>query len=275
MGPRVSYVLAWVAVSAGLVGCARAETAADRHVSEMREAIARMQVDRDRTDQRLGALEVALAEERSRREAAEARPRPPAPPPRVVQLGGDGEPEGEDPNDPSARPEIKLVGSGAPRPVRGKGGRLDATILDDAPDGPRPSALDPQAKRAYDDALALVNSKKYDRALEALAAFLVRWPDHPNAENAMYWRGEVYYAQGEYLRAAEQFDAVLARFGGVNKGPDALLKLGMVHDRLGAPERARGYWNRLRSEYPRSEAARRIPEGAPAGSGPKGPKESR
>lgn len=118
--------------------------------------------------------------------------------------------------------------------------------------------LDPEAKRAYEAALAQVQGKQYDRGLEGLSAFLAKWPDHPYAENAMYWRGEAYFARGEYLRAAEQFEAVLSRFNG-NKAPDALLKIGMCHERLGAGERAKEYWERLRREHPRSEAVKRIP----------------
>src|SRR4029079_18735642 len=97
-------------------------------------------------------------------------------------------------------------------------------------DGPRSSALDPEAKKAYETALAQVQGKQYDRGLEGLNAFLVRWPDHPYAENAMYWRGEAYFAQGEYLRAAEQFEAVLARFAAGKKEADALFKHGMCHE---------------------------------------------
>ena len=58
---------------------------------------------------------------------------------------------------------------------------------------------------------------------------------------------------------AEQFESVLARPGSGNKAPDALLKLGMCHDRLGASQRAREYWDRLKNDYPRSDAAKRIP----------------
>ena len=118
---------------------------------------------------------------------------------------------------------------------------------------------------------------QWSRALEALAGFMVRWPDHPYVENALYWRGEVYFARGEHLRAAEQFEAVLARFGGGNKAPDALLKIGMCHDRLGSADRAKEYWERLRRDYPRSDAVMKIPQSTTDESRGRGvgPKESR
>jgi TolA-binding protein len=48
----------------------------------------------------------------------------------------------------------------------------------------------------------------------------------------------------------------------------------MCHDRLGASQRAREYWDRLKNEYPRSDAAKRIPAAGREAS-PKGPKENR
>ena len=247
----------------------------------MREAITKVQADQDRDNARLGLVDVPGDEKVTR-----APRRSPPPPPRTVQLGAaESAVESDAPNDPNARPEIRLQGSGmgSPRPVRGKtrdraGDDIRVVPADDGGgDGtPKPSIMDPEAKRSYDNALSLVSSKQYDRALEALAGFLVRWPDHPYAENALYWRGEVYFARGEHLRAAEQFEAVLARFGGGNKAPDALLKIGMCHDRLGSSERAREYWDRLRREHPRSDAAKKIPqsEGDSRNRGV-GPKESR
>lgn len=249
---------------AGLAACSRAETAADRHVAEMNDTIRGIQADRDKNP-KLGRIEPE-GEKGSLAGAPPAAP-PPASAktavvaPRVVQLGADDSSESDDPNDPGARPEIRLVGPAGAAGSQSRASRR-SSMRDSREGGEtgRPSILDPDARRAYDAALALVNEKKHDRALEALNAFLVRWPDHPYAENAMYWRGEIYFAQAEYLRAAEQFEAVVARFGGGRKAPDALLKTGMCHDRLGAPARAEEYWARLRRDFPQSDAARKIPK---------------
>lgn len=253
----------------GLSGCARAETAADRHMAELSDAITSIQRDQDKGS-KVGKLEAedkgALVPVPSSAPPASAKTMIAAP--RVVQLGGEDTGENDDPNDPTARPEIRVVGT--PGSGGGRSSRRSNIRLDDYGSGSsgeasssssagRPSALDPEARRAYDAAIALVNAKQNDRALEALNAFLVRWPDHPYAENAMYWRGEIYFAQADYLRAAEQFEAVVARFGGGRKAPDALLKIGMCHDRLGAPARANEYWTRLKRDFPQSDAARKIP----------------
>jgi tol-pal system protein YbgF len=286
-----SFCVASVALAA-LAGCGRPETAADHQFAEMREQVSRMEAENDKRDQRLGAVEDAIDDEKSTRaEKPGSMPAPQAA--RVVQLGGPSDSDAADPNDPAARPDIRVTGVPGAAPMRPRSGKSGgrARVEESDPgvrtDAPRSSALDPDAKSAYETALAQVQAKQYDRGLEGLNAFLVRWPDHPYVENALYWRGEAYFAQGEYLRAAEQFESVLARPGSGNKAPDALLKLGMCHDRLGASQRAREYWDRLKNDFPRSDAAKRIPAagrkssgtstGAREDSSPdrKGPKENR
>jgi len=75
----------------------------------------------------------------------------------------------------------------------------------------------------------------------------------------MYWRGECYFAKGDYLHASEQFEGTVTRFPAGNKAPDALLKLGMSHQKLGNPAKAKECFDRLAHAYPQSEAARHIP----------------
>ncbi|MBX3226309.1 MAG: tol-pal system protein YbgF [Labilithrix sp.] len=250
--------LSFVLLGAAIAGCAH-EAAADRQLHEMKETIGKVQVEQDRENR-------AFMEEPA--PVASARPAaaktPALPPPRTVQLD-DGADDGAsaDPDDPTARPEIKLQGSGggAVRPAR-------RATESPRSDGPR--AFDPEAKRMYEDGIHLVQAKSFDRALDVLSTFLSRWPDHPYVENALYWKGECLYARGEYLRAAEQFEAVVTRYGAGKKGADALLKLGMCHDRLGASDRAREYWDRLRRDFPHSDVTKKIPAGETnRGSGPK------
>ena len=139
--------------------------------------------------------------------------------------------------------------------------------------GARADAYDEDAKHSYDAALSLVTAKHYPEARDALAGFLVKWPDHPMADNAMYWRGECYFAQGEYTNAAKEFEGLLARFPAGNKAPDALLKLGLSQRHLGNNDAARQHFDRLRREFPGSAAAHHIPAGAESvrGSQPSAP----
>lgn len=274
MRSRVSPVLGFAlcaalsAASVILGGCGRPESVADRQFAEMREQVTKLEAETDKLDRSMGPLEAVGADDKLPISQTPGAGAAPSPPTRIVQLGGPSESDPDDPNDPAARPDIKLTGVAGASPSRPRSGksngrvRIEDTETTDArPEPVRSSALDPDAKKAYETALSQVQARQYDKGLEGLNAFLVRWPDHPYAENAMYWRGEAYFAQGEYLRAAEQFDAVVARFNG-SKAADALLKLGMCHDRLGSSQRAREYWDKLKREFPRSDAAKKIPPAA-------------
>jgi tol-pal system protein YbgF len=247
-------------------------SAEERQLADLREDINRIQSDRDKLDQRLASIEVKEADQKDAKPGA-------VPPQRIIRMNPDGteqaqtdpgETAGADPDDGSPRPVIHVQGAGGR--MGGKAGPdiVQETLPDEdsrigaagppiTQGGPRPAALDPDAKRSYDAALGLVNSKQYQAALEAFAAFLVRWPDHPYADNATYWRGECYFAQGEYARAAEQFEGVIARFPLGNKVPDSWLKLGIAQQKLGNQTRARAAFDKLAHDYPKSDAARRIP----------------
>ena len=280
-------------------GCAHSESAEERQMAQMREEITRVQADRDRFEQRANALELQAADAHHPLRIAPsglariAAPRDSVPTPklRVIRLSPDGSeetstsaetagdgggtPSAEDPDDNAPRPAIRIRGVAGPGGARGRASDehieqtlpdeptvtgTTPTLRDNGPPVTKSSALDPEAQRAYDQALSLVNTHQYSQALDAFAAFLVKYPDHPNADNATFWRGECYFAQQDYLRAAEQFEGVIARFPLGNKVPDALLKLGMTQQKLGNAQKANGYYDKLLREYPRSEAAHRIPE---------------
>ncbi len=287
-----------LAVATLAFGCGH-QTAQERQLADLQDEVTRIQESRDKEDQRITALEIDAADSK---DDAKRPTRPPqVPPQRTVAIGEDGSEttqasgetaaaiDGDDPSDTTPRPSIRVVGT--PGRVRGKGGRgggndvIEESVPDEAPNGgtagppirsnaPAASALDANARSAYDAALALVNSRQYDKALDALSAFLVRWPDHPNADNAMYWRGECYFAKGDYMRAVQEFEGTIARFPMGNKVPDALLKLGISYQKLGNAAKAKTYFDRLLRDFPRSEAARRIPAGAGPSPPKAGPQES-
>jgi tol-pal system protein YbgF len=250
-----------------LSGCGRGESAEERSMAQLREELGRVQQTSDRMEERLAVLEIQAAEGRQKKPPPSAPP----PPPRVVQVGP-AEPRvpvADDPEDTAPRPTIRVTGSG--QGAKGRPGPpiIEQTIPDEAVgpslggSGHKPSALDPRARKEYEDALALARDKQYDKGLEALGAFLLRWPDHPYAENATYWRGECYFAKGELPQAVEQFEGVVARWPLGNKVPDAMLKLGLSYQKLQSKEKARAWFDRLRRDFPKSEAAGRIPQENP------------
>jgi len=215
---QILLVLAAAVPLALLSGCAHSAPAEEKEMGKMREELTRIQTEHDSLDKRVDALELHTGA------AASDEPNPLGPPAnsnvassdatnaptprlRVVHLdsgGNAGDPEpSPDPNANDTRPVLQVFGTSSPRDTHvARPAASDTRGRDSGA-----AAFDPAAKTAYDHALALAMSKKYDEALDAFAAFLVKWPDHPNADNATYWRGECYFAKGDYAHAAEQLEA--------------------------------------------------------------------
>jgi tol-pal system protein YbgF len=125
---------------------------------------------------------------------------------------------------------------------------------------PTPSVTSKPAPKAggnpeqeYAAALATFRSREHGQAVLDFIDFMAKYPKHPLAGNAQYWIGEAYWAQRDYRQALAEFEKVFEH--GPGKTPDALLKIGLCHLRLSDLPRAQQAWQRVVSEYPKSESA--------------------
>ena len=64
-----------------------------------------------------------------------------------------------------------------------------------------------QEKLYYDAAFDLIKAKDFDKASQAFAAFLRKYPDSQYAGNAQYWLGEVNLAKGDLQGAGQALPA--------------------------------------------------------------------
>jgi tol-pal system protein YbgF len=131
------------------------------------------------------------------------------------------------------------------------------------PVAPLPASLGlgraPEATTASDpylSAIDLVRRRDFAAALAALGAFLRDYPADERVARAQFWRGEVLFAQKQYAQALSAFETALSREPRGEKAPDSLLKIGLCHKRLGAPDRARAAMDKLKLQFPQSNAAR-------------------
>lgn len=108
----------------------------------------------------------------------------------------------------------------------------------------------------YQSAFALIRSKQFDKAKNALQEQLKIYPEGRYADNAHYWLGEVDMAQGHYDAAKVSFQIILNEFPKSPKVPDASYKLGRVYDLLGNQKEAKRLLELVIQEYPDSSAAR-------------------
>ena len=104
----------------------------------------------------------------------------------------------------------------------------------------------------YESALRGYYARDYQGAIAVLNDLKNRYPTHKLASNCQYWIGESYFGMGDYIRAAEAFQAVF-NYATSYKKDDATLMLGRCYYNLRDMSRARSYFQGLLSEYPDSE----------------------
>lgn len=128
-----------------------------------------------------------------------------------------------------------------------------------------PAAQTPQAssepgdpakeKLYYDAAFDLIKAKDFDKASQAFAAFLRKYPNSQYAGNAQYWLGEVNLAKGDLQGAGQAFAKVSQLYPKHAKVPDSLYKLADVERRLGHTDKVKGILQQVVAQYPGTSAA--------------------
>lgn len=110
-------------------------------------------------------------------------------------------------------------------------------------------------KLFYEAAFDLIKAKDFDKASQAFAAFLRKYPNSQYAGNAQYWLGEVNLAKGDLQSAGQAFARVSQAYPSHAKVPDSLFKLADVEQRLGNNDKAKGILQQVIAQYPGSSAA--------------------
>lgn len=111
-------------------------------------------------------------------------------------------------------------------------------------------------RQAYEQIIRLIREEQsYDEAIGQLYDFIAGYPEGELSVNAYYWLGEVYLTRPQLEQARQAFTIVATRYSDHRKAPDALYKLGRIHDQEGKKEDARRFMERVIGEYGTSEAA--------------------
>ncbi len=94
-----------------------------------------------------------------------------------------------------------------------------------------PSASTPEElyRTSYEDYMR----GNYDLAAQGFREYLKRWPDTDLADNALYWIGECYDAEGKTKEALDVFSQVLEQYPTSDKAAAAQLKKGLLYLKLG------------------------------------------
>ena len=115
--------------------------------------------------------------------------------------------------------------------------------------------VDPEEKRAFDEALASIRAGDFDRAVAALAQFERRYPSSPYIDQARFWKANALYGRRDYKEAITAFRAFVNAAPNHPRAPEALLALANSQAEMKDPRAARRTLEELIKTYPQSEAA--------------------
>ena len=126
---------------------------------------------------------------------------------------------------------------------------------------PQADADKPKADQAvalYTQAKALLDAEQVTAARGLFDKLLTAHPDHDLADNALYWIGESWYSQSQWLKAAHSFVRVAKEYPRGNKVPDAMYKLAKSYEKMGDDPGAGEVLKQLARQYPGTPSAKRA-----------------
>ncbi len=171
------------------------------------------------------------------------------------------EPDAYVPSEPEryvAEPHAAVDDDDGAKSYRLVGSRLVDLTIQNAPkrpDRPTPGKKGARIVAEYDAAMTVYKTGAFADAEAAFSTFAKTYPRHDYADNALYWKGEAAYDQEHFSDALAAFTEVVERYGGGNKAPDALLKIGLCYRQLGDSDNARDVLTQLISAYPGERAS--------------------
>lgn len=102
----------------------------------------------------------------------------------------------------------------------------------------------------YEEAYGHIREKRYEQAEMGLRQFIQSHPRDGHVPAATYWLGESYLQRNRNREAAEQFLKVSTDYARSPQAPEAMLKLGVSLNALGAREQACATLAELDRKFP-------------------------
>jgi tol-pal system protein YbgF len=99
---------------------------------------------------------------------------------------------------------------------------------------------------------------QFESAEEAFKTFLRKHPKDRLVADATFYLGESYYKRQRSREAAENYLKVSTDYEKSSRAPEALLKLGLSLEKLGAREQACAAYGEVGRKYPTASASLRA-----------------
>ena len=113
-----------------------------------------------------------------------------------------------------------------------------------------------EARELYNTSYSDLIRGNYQLALHGFQQFLKLYPNSELADNAQYWIGEIYYAQGRYNDAVTEFEKVIKNYPNGDKIPASMLKIGYSYINMKELEQGKFYLEEVINQYPESHEAK-------------------
>ncbi len=107
----------------------------------------------------------------------------------------------------------------------------------------------------YEYAVGQIKGGSPKKGRETLSAFTAKYPGHKLVPNALYWKGEAFYAEKDYENAILSFQDVVDKYPGGDKASDAMYKQGLSFLALKDKKNAAILFELVPKKYPKSKAA--------------------
>jgi tol-pal system protein YbgF len=107
----------------------------------------------------------------------------------------------------------------------------------------------------YEVAVGQVKGGNPKKGRETLSDFVAKYPDHKLTPNALYWKGEAFYAEKDFENAILTFQDVVDKYPRGEKAPDAMYKQGLAFLSLNDKKNAAILFDLVEKKYPKSKAA--------------------
>jgi len=108
---------------------------------------------------------------------------------------------------------------------------------------------------SYLAAYEQVKNKHFDDAIEAMQAFVTKYPEGGYTANAHYWLGELFMVKKNYQEAMLHFDVVLKKFPSSSKCGASLLKMAYALADTGKLSEAKERLHEVIKNYPDTPTA--------------------
>lgn len=257
------------------VGCATSDGATREEVDALRKDLREQRERQAIMDRRIADMDARLAliaDKVSTRPTAEARPGQEGRPQLdVVRVGPQGRKAPPQPPPDESEPKVEReddINDGGmylhpnrqvllERDANGRAvSRKQADVSDEklaAQEEETIARTDPRTQ--YNQSMREFKARKYAEAARGFEDVADRWPEHPLADNAVYWTGVCYLQQGEMALAINELQKVPVRYPKSDKVPDALFSLAEAYQRVGDKESAKAMLTQLVEMYPAAEKA--------------------